>query len=48
MLIAASVVAAIRLRGEEIKPSPKLNATIRDSLLLARTILERIGKGEAF
>jgi hypothetical protein len=45
MLIAATVVAAIRLRGQEIKPSPKLNAVIHDSVLLARTVLDRIEKG---
>jgi len=28
MLIAASVVAAIRLRGEDIRPSPKLEAVV--------------------
>ena len=40
MLVAASLVAAIRLRGEEVKPSPKLNCVIYDSILLARTILQ--------
>jgi hypothetical protein len=34
LLIAASLVAAIRLRGEPIKPSPKLTATITDSVSL--------------
>jgi hypothetical protein len=38
VLIAASIVAAIRLRGQEIKPSPKLNGVVHDSILLARTI----------
>jgi hypothetical protein len=33
------------LRSDEIKPSPKLNAVIHDSLLLARTILERMERG---
>jgi hypothetical protein len=35
LLIAASLVAAIRLRGAEIKPSRKLTATISDSVQLA-------------
>jgi len=34
LLIAASLVAAIRLRGEPIKASPKLTATITDSVSL--------------
>ncbi len=35
LLVAACLIAAIRLRGEPIKPSPKLNATIYDSVQLA-------------
>jgi hypothetical protein len=35
LLIAACLVAAIRLRGEPIQPSPKLKATIYDSVQLA-------------
>ena len=35
LLIAASLIAAIRLRGEPVKPSPKLTATITDSVQLA-------------
>jgi hypothetical protein len=35
LLIAACLIAAIRLRGEPIKPSPKLSATIYDSVQLA-------------
>jgi hypothetical protein len=35
LLIAVSLIAAIRLRGEPIKPSPKLSATIYDSVQLA-------------
>ena len=34
LLVAASLVAAIRLRGEPVKPSPKLTATITDSVQL--------------
>jgi hypothetical protein len=35
LLIAACLIAAIRLRGEPIKPSPKLKSTIYDSVQLA-------------
>jgi hypothetical protein len=36
------IVAAIRLRGEPIQPSPKLNAMIVDSVQLARMVLAQI------
>jgi hypothetical protein len=36
LVIAASIIAVIRLRGEPIKPSSKLTATIADSVQLAR------------
>ncbi len=42
MLIAASIIAVIRLRGEPIKPSPKLSAVVADSVELARFILRQI------
>jgi hypothetical protein len=42
LLIAASLIAAIRLRGEPITHSPKAVSTIGDSLKLARMVLERI------
>jgi len=42
VLVAASVVAAIRLRGAEVKPSPKLTATIKDSVELARLVLAEL------
>jgi len=42
LVIAASIVAAIRLRGEPIRPSPKLTATIADSVQLARMVLEHL------
>jgi len=35
----------IRLRGEPIKPSPKLVATISDSVQLARMVLEAVEGG---
>ena len=42
LLIAACIIAAIRLRGEPIKPSPKLSATIYDSVPLATLVLRQI------
>jgi hypothetical protein len=36
ILVAASIIAAVRLAREPIKNSPKVNATIEDSLQLAR------------
>lgn len=44
LLVAASVVAAIRLRGAEIRESPKLHSTIQDSISLARMVLARLDK----
>jgi len=42
LLIAACLVAAIRLRGEPIQPSPKLKATISDSVQLAVLVWREI------
>jgi hypothetical protein len=42
MLIAACIVAAIRLRGEEIAPSPRLTAVVKDSVRLARLVLAEL------
>ena len=42
LLVAASIVAAIRLRGQEITHSPKLAAVVGDSVLLARTVMATI------
>lgn len=42
LLIAASIVAAIRLRGEPIIHSPKVAATVADSLQLARMVMARL------
>lgn len=43
-LVAASTIAAIRLRGEEVKPSPKLKAVVYDSVRLVRLVLNEIQK----
>lgn len=42
LLVAASLIAVIRLRGEDLGPSPKLKATIYDSVRLAREILREV------
>ena len=42
LLVAASIVAAIRLRGEPIKPSPKVVSTVSDSVQLARMVVARL------
>ena len=45
LLIAACIVAAIRLRGEPIKPSPKLTATISEAAQLAKIVLRELQRG---
>jgi len=45
LLIAACLVAAIRLRDEPIKPSPKLTATISESVQLARMVMREVQRG---
>lgn len=42
LLIAASIIAAIRLRGEPIRPSPKLKGVIVESVQLARLVLKEL------
>ena len=42
VLIAASIIAAIRLRGQEIRPSPQLTGVIKDSVMLARLVLAEL------
>jgi len=42
LTIAAALIAVIRLRGEELRPSPKLRATIYDAVSLARDILREV------
>jgi hypothetical protein len=45
ILIAACIIAAIRLRGEEIKPSPKVKHAIYESVQLATMVLREL-KGQ--
>ena len=42
LLIAACIIAAIRLRGEPIQPSPKLKFVISESVQLARLVLQEL------
>jgi hypothetical protein len=42
LVIAASLIAVVRLRGEPIKPSPKLVSTIHGSVQLARMGLREV------
>ena len=44
ILIAASLICAVRLVLEEIKPSPKVYATIQDAIKLAEMIWQRMNK----
>jgi hypothetical protein len=45
LLVAATLTAAIRLRGEEITNTPKVIATIHDSVKLARMVLRTMNTG---
>ena len=45
LLVAATLVAAIRLRGEPITNTPKVIATILDSIKLARLVLRTLNAG---
>lgn len=45
LLIAACIIAAIRLRGEEIKPRPKHKHTIYESVELTVMVLRDL-KGQ--
>ena len=42
LLISASIVAAIRLRAEPVTRSPKVVATVADSIQLARMVMARL------
>jgi hypothetical protein len=42
ILIAASLIAAVRLNKEEIRPSPSVTAKIADSIRLAEMIQARL------
>jgi hypothetical protein len=42
LLVAAAIIASIRLRGEDIKPSPKLKSVVSQSVQLAIMLLREI------
>jgi hypothetical protein len=42
LLVAAALIASIRLRGEDIKPSPRLKAVVYDSVRLAVKLLREV------
>lgn len=42
ILVAASLIAAVKLAREEIKPTPKVHSAIADSIRLAEMIWKRI------
>ena len=42
LLIAASLIAAVQLAREEIKPSPKVISMVNDSIRLAEMIQKQI------
>lgn len=42
LLIAASLIAAVRLAREEIKPTPRVLAAVSDSIRLAKMVLASI------
>ena len=44
LAIAASIIALIRLRGQNINLSPKVVSTVRDSVNLARLVLAEVGR----
>ena len=41
-MLGASIICCIRLKGMDIKPSPKLTATVSDSVHLAQMIVEAV------
>lgn len=47
LLIAASLIAAVRLAREEIKPTPRVLCAISDSIRLAQMVLSRIESDRA-
>jgi hypothetical protein len=42
LVIAASIIAAVRLARDDIRPSPRVVSVVSDSVALARMILEKI------
>jgi hypothetical protein len=44
LLVAATICASIRLQGQDLRPSPKLNAVVSDSVQLARKVLAKMDR----
>ena len=42
VVLAASIIACIRLKGMDIRPSPKLTSTVKDSVNLAELIVAAV------
>jgi hypothetical protein len=42
LLISACIIAAIRLRGEPVQPSPKLRFVVSESVQLAKLVLREL------
>ncbi len=45
LLVPATLVAAIRLRGEPIANTPKVISIVHDSIKLARLVLRTLNSG---
>jgi hypothetical protein len=45
LLVAATLTAVIRLRGEPIENTPKVTSTIHESIKLARMVLRTLNAG---
>lgn len=45
LVIAASIIAAVRLARDEIRPSPRVMCAVADSVTLAKMILKRVVGG---
>ena len=42
VVVAASLVAVIRLKGEDLRPSPRVTSVIADSVALAKAVLREV------
>jgi len=42
LVVAASLVAVIRLKGEDLRPSPRVTSVIADSVALAKAVLREV------
>jgi hypothetical protein len=45
LVIAASIIAVVRLKGETIKRTPKVTFVISESVELARMIMREVQRG---